>query len=408
MKIEMWPIARVKPYESNPRNNAGAVKGVKASLKKYGFRQPLVVDKRGVLIVGHTRLLAAQALGMERVPVHVATDLTEKQVRAYRLADNRTGENAEWNNELLGAELAALQAMDVDLLDTGFEADEIARLLGALDDGSNDAEAPEPPDHAESRPGAIYELGGHRLLVGDSTDAAAVAALAAGLEVDLLLTDPPYGISYVGKTKDALTIQNDGHTGEGLRAFLSQAFRAARGVMRPGASFYIWHADSEGLAFRNAVIDAGLELKQVLVWAKSVITLGRQDYQWQHEPCLYGWVPGRRHAWYSDRKQSTLLRFDKPSRNADHPTMKPVAMMEYLILNSSKGGGGIYDGFAGSGSTLIACEKTGRRCLAVELDPRYADVIRRRWHAQVTGSEDGWQGATPEIKPLCKAGASDA
>ena len=381
MIIEMRRLSDIKPYPGNPRLNDAAVELVAASIRTYGFRQPIVVDESDVIICGHTRYKAATKLGLETVPVHVARDLTPEQVRAYRIADNKAAERAEWDYDLLPIELTALQDAGCDLGMLGFDEDELARILDTgVEDGLTDPdEVPEPGNEAINRPGDLWLLGHHRLLCGDATDPDAIDRVMDGEQADLLLTDPPYGVSYVGKTADALTIANDAMAPDEYRRFLADAFAAAALHLRPGGSFYLWHADTAGLPTRLACAEAGLVVRQCLVWVKSVLVLGRQDYQWRHEPCLYGWAEGATHTWLSDRTQTTVLQFDKPARSADHPTMKPVALFVYLIQNSSRADEHVLDPFAGSGTTLIAAEQTGRVAHLVELDPRYCDVICQRW-----------------------------
>jgi len=384
--IEIRPIDSIRPYEHNPRQNDGAVDAVAASLREFGFRQPVVVDADGVIVAGHTRYKAARKLGLTKVPVHVATDLTPDQIRAYRIADNKSGELATWDFEILPIELAALQDSGFDMSVLAFDDTELAKLLDSdLQQGLTDPDdVPEPPEEPICRPGDLWSLDQHRLLCGDATDGGNMARLMGDLQADLLLTDPPYNVSYVGKTRDALTIENDAMEDAQFRSFLVSAFENADAAMRPGAVFYVWHADSEGYNFRGACRDVGWQVRQCLIWAKSVMVMGRQDYQWKHEPCLYGWKSGAAHQWLSDRRQTTLLPFDKPARNAEHPTMKPVEMFRYLMLNSSKPGQIVLDPFAGSGTTLIAAEQTGRQACLMELDPQYADVIVHRWE-QFTG-----------------------
>jgi len=399
MRIKMMPVAALKPYPNNPRRNEPAVAPVAKSIKAFGFRQPIVVDKDGVIVCGHTRYEAAKKLGLRAVPVHVAGDLTPTQVRAYRLADNKTNELAEWDTDSLQLELAELQQLDFDLDVLSFPEVELAELLSVgIQDQLDEADAVVPvPETAKSVPGCMYELGDHRLLVGDAARPEDVSRLVGVRQADILLTDPPYNVAYEGKTPQALKIENDSLVSDAFRRLLVAAFRNADSVMRPGAAFYIWHADSEGYDFRGACRDAGWVVRQCLIWAKNALVIGRQDYQWQHEPCLYGWKGGAPHGWYSDRSQTTLLRFDRPFRSIEHPTMKPVALFEYLLLNSSKKRQAVLDLFAGSGTTVIAAERAGRIGLAMELDPRYADVIRKRWAEFVHGDGCDWEALTPEV-----------
>jgi site-specific DNA-methyltransferase (adenine-specific) len=387
MHVEMRPIGSIKPYEQNPRVNDAGVDAVAASLREFGWQQPLVVDERDVIIVGHTRYKAALKLGMTEVPVHVAVGLTPEQARAYRIADNQTATLSQWDDGKLVEELMALQTAGFDLDLTGFSADELTRLMGSggIEPQADPDNVPEPPADPETKPGDLWLLGNHRLLCGDATKPADVARLMAGTTADLLLTDPPYGVAYVGKTKAELTIANDDLADDDqYRAFLAQAFQAALVHVRPGGGFYVWHADVRGLPVRLACADAGLQVRQVLVWAKQTMVLGRQDYQWRHEPCLYGWRDGAAHTWLGDRTQTTILEFDRPARNADHPTGKPVDLFRYLVGNSCPPRGRVLDPFGGGGSTLIAAELEGRTAYLMELDPAYCDVVVRRFEA-VTG-----------------------
>ena len=324
--------------------------------------------------------MAAQKLGWTEVPCLFVEGLTEAQRKAYILADNRLGELAEWDMELVTSELELLQELDFDIDLTGFELPEPESELVEED------ELPEPPEEPISKPGDIWLLGEHRVMCGDSTSIDDVEKLMGGLEADLYLTDPPYNVDYVGKTKDALKIQNDVMDDSPFRQFISDAFTAADSVLRKGAVFYIWHAGTEAYNFIGGVRDCNWLLKEILVWVKNVMVMGRQDYQWQHEPCLYGWKDGASHYWASDRKQTTVLNFDKPARNGEHPTMKPVELFDYLIKNSSRPGDVVLDSFGGSGTTIIACEQNNRKGYCMELDPRYVDVIVKRWE-NLTGKK---------------------
>jgi len=399
LKTQLMKPTDLTPYENNPRLNDGAVAAVARSIEEFGFRQPIVVDKDHVIVCGHTRLKAAQQLGLTKVPVHVAEDLTDEQIKALRIADNQTASIAEWDYDLLSLEIQDLQSLDFELPVLGFDEDELSSLLEPLladEDQEIADEIPEPPEQPVSQSGAVYQLGQHRLWVGDATDAHGLAEFLADEQVQLLLTDPPYNVSYTGKTAEALTIENDTMEDAKFRSFLVDAFWAADGVMMPGATFYIWHADSEGFNFRGTCRDVGWPVRQCLIWSKDVMVMGRQDYHWQHEPCLYGWKPGASHQWLADRKQTTVLNFARPKRNADHPTMKPVALFEYQVRNSTRFGQRVLDPFGGSGTTVIACERAGRVARTVELDPRYADVIRRRWANYVYGEGCDWKELTPE------------
>lgn len=379
MQVQQMSIHDIVPYENNARFNDEAVDYVKNSIKEFGFKQPIVVDKDNVIIAGHTRYKAAREIGMKTVPTIVADDLTEEQVKAYRLADNKTGEIAEWDFDKLLVELQDLELnSELDMADFGFDATIEAKLDQDEMDEIDDIEE-ELPEEPISKMGQIYQLGRHRLMVGDSTNVEHIKALMNGEQADLLLTDPPYNIAYEGKQKSAMTIENDNMDEEDFRKFLASAFKAANDNMKPGATFYIWYADTESYNFHGAARDIGWRVRENLIWAKNTFSFGRQDYQWRHEPCLYGWTEGAAHNWYSDRKQTTVMEFDKPSRSDLHPTMKPVALFDYQMKNSSKPGDVVLDVFGGSGTTMVAAEQNGRAARLMEIDPRYADVIIKRY-----------------------------
>lgn len=382
--IEQTPVEALVPYARNARTHSEAqVEQIAESIKDFGFTLPLLIDGEGGIIAGHGRVLAAKKLGIEKVPTICIDYLTDAQKRAYIIADNKLALNAGWDEELLALELGELQDLGFDLSLTGFDDDELAKLRigteGEFEGLTDDDDAPEAQEKAVTVPGDLWVMGKHRLLCGDSTSMDDLARLCAGQLVDMWLTDPPYNVAYEGKTKDALTIKNDAMGDSQFRQFLRDAYTAADSVMKPGAVFYIWHADSEGYNFRGAAKDAGWTVRQCLIWKKQSMVMGRQDYHWRHEPCLYGWKDGAGHLWASDRKQTTVLEFDRPSRNAEHPTMKPVALFEYQMLNNTKGGDIVLDSFGGSGTTAIACQKHGRMARLIELDPIYVDVIVRRW-----------------------------
>jgi len=386
MKIEIADINSIKPYENNPRKlSETAIEKVAMSLKEYGFRQPIVVDKDRIIVVGHTRFRASKKLGLKEVPITIAANLTSEQINAYRIADNRTADESEWDSELLKMEIKELELKDFNLDLLGFNEDQLNDILFEEKQGLTDEdEVPETPEEPISKLGDIWNLGKHKLICGDSTKLETYEKLFGDNKADLYLTDPPYNVAYVGKTKDKLTIQNDKQTDDEFIQFLNQAFIAVDSVLKMGGSFYIWHSDTEGLNFRLACIEAKWRLRQTLIWSKNSMVMGRQDYHWQHEPCLYGWKEGSSHSWHSDRKQTTIIKHDRPTQSKLHPTMKPVGLMEYLINNSSKQEDIILDSFLGSGSTLIACEKLDRICYGIELDPKYCDVIVKRWE-QFTG-----------------------
>ena len=391
LKIEYWPIDRLVFYARNPRKNEHAVPKMASLIKEFGFKVPVVARSDGSVVDGHLRLMAARHLGMETVPVVLADEWTPAQVKAFRIAVNKSAELAEWDTSLLALEIEDLKELDFDLELTGFELPELEDIMGAGADGGTEGQTdpdavPEAQEEPVSRLGDVWLLGRHRLMCGDSTDAGSVALLMAGEKADLLLTDPPYNVSYEGGTKDRLTILNDSMDDEKFRSFLADAIKAADTVMKNGAAFYIWHADIEGYNFRGAVRDTGWMVRQCLIWVKNSMVLGRQDYQWKHEPCLYGWKDGAAHLWTSDRRQTTVLEFNKPNRNGEHPTMKPVELFEYQMLNSTNREAVVLDLFGGSGTTMIAAEKNGRSARLMELDPRYCDVIVRRWQ-DFTGQE---------------------
>ena len=383
LKVVYRAVSELIPYARNARTHSDEqVARIAASIKEFGWTNPILIDGESGIIAGHGRVLAARKLGLEKVPTIELSGLTEEQKRAYILADNRLALDAGWDEEMLKLEFAELEKEGFELSKTGFSDEEIREMMADLDhevDGVEDLETPEPPKNPKTKRGEVWILGTHRLMCGDSTSVEDVQEVMGGGIADLWLTDPPYNVAYQGKTKDALTIQNDEMDDESFRRFLVSAYSAADSVLKEGAAFYIWHADSEGFNFRGACRDVGWKVRECLIWSKDTFVLGRQDYQWQHEPCLYGWKDGAAHNWYSDRSQTTILEFDRPNRNAEHPTMKPVGLFQYLIGNSTKRGDIVLDSFGGSGTTLIACEQTGRSARILELDPCYCDVIIERW-----------------------------
>lgn len=382
MQIEQIGIATLIPFAKNSRTHSDAqVAQIAASIREFGFTNPVLIDEANGIIAGHGRVMAARKLKLTEVPCIRLAHLTDAQKRAYVIADNKLALNAGWDEAMLKLELADLKALDFDLDLTGFNTDEIDALLAEKGtEGLTDPDdTPEPPVEPVTRLGDVWVCGQHRVMCGSSLEMTAMERLCGDQRVDMLLTDPPYNVAYTGKTKDALTIQNDSMGDEAFRTFLRDAFVTADAMLKPGAVFYIWHADSEGYNFRGACRDAGWQVRQCLIWQKNSMVMGRQDYHWQHEPCLYGWKDGAGHLWASDRKQTTLLKFDRPSRSEDHPTMKPVALFEYQLLNNTKGGDIVLDSFGGSGTTLIAAEKNGRIARIMELDPKYVDVIVKRW-----------------------------
>jgi len=381
-KVERRPISDLIPYARNSRTHSEAqVAQIAASIREWGWTMPILIDETGNIIAGHGRVMAAQKLNIKDVPCMTAEGWSEAKRRAYVIADNKLALNAGWDDEMLRVEFGELRDLDFDLSLTGFDDAEIDALFPTeVAEGLTDEDAvPEAPEQPVTVEGDVWVLGRHRLMCGDSTSIEHLQRLCDGQLVDMWLTDPPYNVAYEGGTKEKLTIKNDSMADDQFRQFLRDAYVAADAVMKAGAVFYIWHADLEGYNFRGAAKDAGWTVRQCLIWKKSSLVMGRQDYHWIHEPCLYGWKDGAAHLWAADRKQTTILQFDKPSRNGEHPTMKPVELFEYQMLNNTKGSDLVLDSFAGSGTTAIACEKHGRNARLMELDPKYCDVIIKRW-----------------------------
>lgn len=405
MQIIMMNVSDLIPYAKNARHNEKAVDKVASSIKEFGFKNPIIVDEKNEIIAGHTRLLAAKKLGIAEVPTIKVDDLTPEQVKAFRIADNKTAEIAEWDFDLLAQELEELILADYNLELTGFDFSEAEQLLDSLKDENEQVEEDdfeiEVPENPISQKGDVWLLGKHSLMCGDSTDKGTVVKLMDGMKANLIVTDPPYNVDYTGKTKDALKIENDKMDNNQFYQFLLDSYTRMYEVADDGASIYVFHADSEGLNFRKALIDAGFKLAQCCIWAKQVMVMGRQDYHWMHEPVLYGWKPTAAHYWNSDRKQTTLWHFDRPFRNEHHPTMKPIPLVVYPIKNSSKIGDLVFDPFGGSGSTLIACQETDRICCTIELDEKYADVIVNRYIDYVGGNEDVYLIRNGEKIPYC-------
>ena len=401
-KIEYVAPDSIELSPNKERVNDSTVPALANSIRTLGFRSPIYVDAAGIVRIGHTRLKAARALGLKKVPiVRLEADLPAEKIRLLQLADNKIAEMSEWNLPELQKSMDELQDSledlipDFDFADFGF-TDANGGADGVKDGETEADDVPEQTGEVVSKAGEVYALGDHLLVCGDSTKAEDVAKVAPDGTIDCWLTDPPYNVAYEGS--NGLTIKNDSMEDKKFREFLKTAFAAAETAMKPGAAFYIFHADSEGYNFRGALHDVELTVRECLVWKKNALVLGRQDYQWIHEPCLYGWKDGGAHKWYGDRSQTTVMEFDKPKKNDVHPTMKPVAMLIYLLQNSTKRGDAVLDTFGGSGSTLIACEQTGRKCRMVELDPKYCDVIRRRWAEHVHGEGCDWQSLTPKTK----------
>lgn len=395
MIVTEMPVERLIPYARNPRNNAAAIDSVKASIAEFGFRQPIVVDEKMVVIVGHTRLEAAKVLGLKLVPVHVAEGLSPAQARAYRLMDNRSHENAEWDDELLKLEFGDLQLDAFDLGLTGFDENELSELLSdATATGLTDEdEVPEAPETPVTRQGDLWLLGEHRLLCGDATVLADVERLMEGGLADMTFTDPPYNVDYAnpGKTKTGgkdRRILNDA-LGSDFQQFLQDACFNMLSVTK--GACYVCMSSSELHTLQRAWLEAGGKWSTFIIWAKNAFTLGRSDYQRQYEPILYGWKAGSDHFWCGARDQGDVWNIDRLRINDLHPTMKPVELVERAIRNSSKTRDIVLDLFGGSGSTLIACEKAGRQSRLIELDPKYVDVIIQRWE-DYSGNQAVLQG----------------
>lgn len=384
-------VEELIPYARNARTHSSAqITQIAASIKEFGFLAPIVIAEDNTILCGHGRFYAAQKLGLKKIPCVKESHLTEAQKRAYIIADNKLSINAGWDDELLAVELSDLQGEGIDLSITGFDEKELADLFDdksksdVEDDGYDLSAALEKAAFVQR--GDIWTVGRHRLMCCDATSADDVAALMGGKRANLLLTDPPYGVSF--KSSSGLTIQNDSIKDEDFYSFLKSAFSAAVDCLEKGAAAYIFHADTEGLNFRRAFVDAGFHLAGCCIWVKDSLVLGRSDYQWQHEPVLYGFLQNGKHSWYSDRKQTTIWNFAKPKKNANHPTSKPLDLLSYPIQNSSQENAIVLDTFGGSGSTLMACELTNRICYTMELDEKYASVILRRYVDDTGRSDD--------------------
>ena len=380
-EMKMVETSKLIPYVNNARtHNAEQINKLRSSLREFGFINPVIIDREYNIIAGHGRVMAAKEENIEEVPCVFADHLTPAQKKAYIIADNRMAQDAGWDEELLRVEIEALQAEAFDIGLTGFEEQEIADLFASEDDGVEDddfdlSEALEKA--AFLKRGDVWQVGRHRLLCGVATSEEDVATLMDGKKANLIVTDPPYGVSFT--SSDGLTIQNDSIKGEEFYNFLLQSFKNVAAHLEKGGAAYVFHADTEGLNFRKAFVDAGFHLAGCCIWVKNSLVLGRSDYQWQHEPVLYGFLQNGKHPWYSDRSQTTIWNFDKPKRNKNHPTSKPLDLLAYPIGNSSQANGIVVDTFGGSGSTLMACEQTNRICHTMELDEKYASVILRRY-----------------------------
>ncbi len=380
-EIKETKVSELKVHPDNPRQ--GNVSDIARSIEINGFYGAIVAQKStGFVLAGNHRLMAAKETGAKTIPV-AWVDCDDEEARRILLADNRLSDLATYDESILATLLEELAQTEIGLDGTGYDSDfldELARSNLENEEGLTDPdEVPDIPNEPVTKPGDLWLLGDHRLLCGDSTSIEDLERLVGDEKVSLWITDPPYNVDYVGKSKAALKIENDKMADEEFRSFLREAYFAADTVMRPGAVFYIWHADSEGYNFRGAAKDIGWKVRQCLIWLKNTMVMGRQDYHWKHEPCLYGWKPGAAHYWGTDRKQTTILEFDRPSRSNDHPTMKPVELFQYQVENSSKPLEVVLDSFGGSGTTLIVCQQTNRKARIMELDPKYCDVIVSRW-----------------------------
>lgn len=412
MQIINKNINEIKPYERNPRKNDEAVKYVAESIKKFGFKVPIIIDKEGIIVAGHTRYKASKELGLEEVPCIIADDLNEEQIKAFRIADNKVSEKSEWDFELLEEELNGI--FDIDMSDFGFDME----FEEETTENIVETDIPDIPEEPESKIGDIYQLGNHRLMCGDSTKSEDVQKLMDGKTIDLIVTDPPYNVNYgsinesgYGKERsNPRPIANDDMDRKEFYEFLLAVFNNAIYNTKPGGTFYVWYASKSVVEFQTALEDAGFLVKQEIIWNKNSFTLGRQDYQWKHEPCLYGWKEGAGHYFANDRTQTTVMEDkidvnamkkeelkklveellsqkeittvideNKPTINDLHPTMKPIKLLARLIINSSRKQENVLDLFGGSGSTLMACEQLDRKCFMMEYDPHYIDVIIKRW-----------------------------
>ena len=388
--MQLVSIDKLIPYVNNARTHSKEqINKLRSSLREFGFINPVIIGRDYGIIAGHGRVMAAREEGINEVPCVFVDHLTEAQKKAYIIADNRMALDAGWDEEILRVEIEALQAEAFDISLTGFGEDEISDLFGSdktdvEDDDYDLTAALEKAAFVEK--GDVWVVGRHRLVCGDATNEADVATLMDGKRANLIVTDPPYGVSF--KSNSGLTIKNDSMKDEEFYNFLYKSFANMVAHTENGGAAYVFHADTEGLTFRKAFIDAGFHLAGVCIWAKNSLVLGRSDYQWQHEPVLYGFLKNGKHRWYSDRKQTTIWNFNKPKRNENHPTSKPLDLLSYPIRNSSQENAIIIDTFGGSGSTLMACEATNRICYTMELDEKYASVILRRY-VEDTGDVDG-------------------
>lgn len=389
-EMQLISIDKLVPYVNNARtHSAEQIIKLRSSLREFGFVNPIIIDRDFNVIAGHGRLMAAKEEGINEVPCVFADFLTDAQKKAYILADNRMAMDAGWDEELLKVEMEELQNLGYDLGYTGFDEKELADLFGIDDKEVKDDEfdltaALEKASFVER--GDVWFVGKHKLMCGDATSSEDVAKLMEDKKANLILTDPPYNVAF--KSSDGLTIQNDSMKNNDFYEFLFSSFKNMAEHLENGGAAYIFHADTEGLNFRKAFIDAGFHLAGCCIWVKDSLVLGRSDYQWQHEPVLYGFMQNGKHPWYSDRKQTTIWNFDKPKKNSNHPTSKPLDLLAYPINNSTQANAIVIDTFGGSGSTLMACEQMNRICYTMELDEKYASVILRRYVEDTNDSEN--------------------
>lgn len=389
-EMNLVDIDKLIPYVNNARTHSKEqINKLRASIREFGFINPVIIDRDYNVIAGHGRIMASKEEGVDKVPCVFVDYLTDAQKKAYILADNRMALDADWDEELLKVEIESLQGADFDLNLTGFDEAELMDIFGddnqsrAKDDDFDLTAALEKASFVEK--GDVWTVGRHRLMCGDATSSEDVSTLMGNTKANLILTDPPYGVSF--KSSSGLTIQNDSMKNEEFYNFLLASFKCMAEHLENGGSAYVFHADTEGLNFRKAFIDAGFHLAGCCIWVKDSLVLGRSDYQWQHEPVLYGFMQNGKHKWYSDRKQTTIWNFDKPKRNANHPTSKPLDLLSYPIGNSTQENGVVIDTFGGSGSTMMACEQMNRICYMMELDEKYASVILRRYVENTNNAE---------------------
>lgn len=389
-EMQLISIDKLVPYVNNARtHSAEQILKLRSSLREFGFVNPIIIDREFNVIAGHGRLMAAKEEGIEEVPCVFVDYLTDAQKKAYILADNRMAMDAGWDEELLKIEMEELQNLGYDLEFTGFDEKELADLFGVDDKEVKEDEfdltaALEKASFVER--GDVWFVGKHKLMCGDATSSEDVAKLMEDKKANLILTDPPYNVAF--KSSDGLTIQNDSMDNNDFYEFLYLSFKNMADHLENGGAAYVFHADTEGLNFRKAFIDAGFHLAGCCIWVKDSLVLGRSDYQWQHEPVLYGFLQNGKHPWYSDRKQTTIWNFDKPKKNSNHPTSKPLDLLAYPINNSTQANAIVIDTFGGSGSTLMACEQMNRICYTMELDEKYASVILRRYVEDTNDSEN--------------------